>query len=456
MQKDELQQKLCMRNCDILRHGSCHGTGEVKMGTGDDCSGMTDLLKNKYKKLWENTPDDFPALKHQYGALLQKQKDLQMNTFTDEIILLVKRFSNNRGEEDARWGTAMKKLIYGCGTGIIGLDASSMRLLLEEGFCDVTSDFIHEARSFDAGIKPDDIIQALRNVWIMNCIQKLMGCTVEATPSIFAYSMLYPYTDNYLDAASIPAEEKRMINKRFERRLAGEPLEAGTVYEGRLFALVDRIESQFARSRHPLVYNSLIAIQQAQNRSLQQQFKIMPGNEPDILDISIEKGGSSVMADACLVKGNLTSEQAAFMFGFGVLLQLLDDLQDAAADKGNGHHTIFSATDAHTLESNTNRLIHFIYRVLDEDTCFASPDAMEIKSMIKKSIIFLLMGAVACNSSSYGRRYLQRLEAFSPLSFGYLKSFYKRIGREYGKLRIKLAVNPLEAPMAKAFAAGVI
>lgn len=424
------------------------------MGTGDERSGMTDLLKDKYKILWQNTPDDFPAPEYRYGPLLQKQKGLQMDAFTDQIILLVKQFFNNKNEEDPRWGTAMKRLIYGCGTGVVGLDADSMRLLLEEGFCDVTSDFIHEARSFDAGMKLDDIIQALRNVWIMNCIQKLMGCAVKATPSVFAYSMLYPYTDNYLDAASIPSEEKNIINKRFERRLAGEPLEAGTEYEGRLFALVDRIEGQFARSKHPMVYGSLIAIQKAQNRSLLQQVKNMRGNKPDILDISIEKGGASVMADACLVKGDLSPEQAAFMFGFGVLLQLLDDLQDAAADRGNGHHTVFSTVDGHTLEGNTNRLLHFICRVLDEDTCFVSQGAMEIKSMIKKSVLFLLMGAVACNSGRYGRSYLQRLEACSPLSFGYLRSFYKRIGREYGKLKIKLAVNPIEAPMAKALAAG--
>lgn len=426
------------------------------MGAFADCSGMTRMLKDKYKKLWEQTPNSFPELIQQYSAMLQKEKDLRMNTFTDEIILLVKRFSNGKGEEDVRWGSAMKKLVYGCGTGIVGLDGSSMRLLLEEGFCDVTSDFIKEARLFDSGIKLDDIIQALRNVWIMNCIQKLMGFRVEITPSIFAYSILYPYTDNYLDAASVPAEEKRNINKRFERKLAGESLEAGTAYEGRLFTLVDRIEGQFARSKYPMVYESLIAIQKAQNRSLLQHSGNIRRNKPDILDISIEKGGASVMADACLVNGNITLEQASFMFGFGVMLQLLDDLQDEAADGRNGHHTIFSTADAHTLESNTNRLVHFLYRVLDEDTCFISPDAMKIKSMMQKSILFLLMGAVASNSGRYGKSYLHSLESFSPLSFGYLKSFYRRIGREYGKLKLKLAVNPIEAPMAKAFAAGII
>jgi hypothetical protein len=139
------------------------------------------------------------------------------------------------------------------------------------------------------------------------------------------------------------------------------------------------------------------------------------------------------------------------------LLQLLDDLQDAALDRSRGHHTIFSIQDAgDSYESYTNRLINFTWRVLDEDTCFMSPDAVEIKKMMKKSIMFLLLGAVSFNSSIYSRNYLNRLETYSPLSFRYLKSFYKKIEREYGKLKIKLAVIPLEAPMAKAFAAGMM
>ena len=422
-----------------------------------DDSNMISTLKDKYRKLWENTPDTFPLQKDHFSTLQHKEKDAQMNTFTDEIILLVKRFSNDKGEDSTCWGTTMKKLIYDCGTGVVGLECSSMRLLLEEGFCDVTSDFIQEAREFDASIKLDDILQALRNVWIMNCIQMLMDCNVNMTQSIFAYSMLYPYTDNYLDALYVSADKKIAVNNRLERKLAGEQPDASTAYEGKLFALVDMIEGQYVRSKYPMVYKSLLCIQAAQNRSLLQQDKQLAKSKPDILGISIEKGGSSVMADACLIKGTLKQEETAFMFGFGVLLQLLDDLQDAAADRNNGHQTIFSRPDSErTLESSTNKLINFISKVLDEDTCFVSQEALRIKSMMKKSIMFLLMGATACNSSMYGSSYLHRLEACSPLSFGYLKSFYKRIGREYGKLKIKLVVNPLEAPMAKALAAGVI
>ena len=427
------------------------------MDTLVDVFGMISTLKDKYIKLWRNTSDTFPVQRDFYNILQQREKEVQMSAFTDEVILLVKGFSSNNSENSVLWGTALKKLIYGCGTDIIGLESNSMKLLLENDFCEATSEFITDARKFDTEFKMDDIFQALRNVWIMNCIQKLMSCKVEATPSMFAYSMLYPYTDNFLDAASISEEKKRQVNHRFEKRLAGEQLEAESAYETKLFKLVEMIEGQFARSRYPMVYMGLLGIQVAQDKSLQQQQNNLHGIQPNILDISMEKGGASVLADACLVRGSLSSEEGAFVFGFGVLLQLLDDLQDAAVDHRHGHHTIFSKQDKdRSTESCTNRLINFMWRVLEEDTCFVSPEAVEIKSMMKKSIMFLLLGAVACNSSMYGKNYLRMLETCSPLSFRYLKGFYKRIGREYGKLKIKFALLPQEVNMAKAFAAGVI
>ena len=414
-------------------------------------------LKNQYIKLWENTPDTFPSGWELFSDMQRHEKDRRMGSYTDEIILLVKGFSDNNDEYQSRWGTSLKKLLFNCGFNIIGLDSGSMDFLLNGGFCETTSAFITQAREFDEGFKTDDIMQALRNVWIMNCIQKLTGQRIEATPATFAYSMLYPYTDNYLDAPSVSDKKKLQVNDRFERRLAGELLEPGSSYESKLFSLVHIIEQQYARSEYPMVYESLLGIHTAQSKSILQHGKKGMQSSSDILQISIEKGGASVYADACLVKGRLSAEESSFMFGFGVLLQFLDDLQDAAVDRNNGHHTIFSKQESESsAERNTNRLINFLQFLLEEDRCFTSSDAKQIKNIMTKSILFLLLGAAACNSRMYSRSYLTKLEGLSPLSFSYLKSFYKRIGREYGKLRIKLAVKPIEVSMAKAFASATL
>jgi len=416
-------------------------------------------LRGQYSELWQSTSPDLSTLQDKYTAQMQRSKEMAMDRFADQTILLIKGF--NGKHDDTLWGSRLKSLVYNCGVDILDLEGTSMSFLLEEGFCDVTYDFTAGSREFDACFKIDDIFQSLRNAWIMCCIQRLMGLKVEMTPSVFAYSMLYPYTDNYLDHSSASEAEKNQLNQRFRRRLAGENLIAESLLENRLFRLVGIIEEQYPRRQFPMVYEGLLGIQTAQERSVQQLDKRggrsskLSGS--DILDISIEKGGCSVLADGCLVKGKLSEGEASFLFGFGVLLQLLDDLQDAKEDKKDGHMSIFSSSDANvTSEDNTNKLISFISNILDGDKCFASPESEAIKRLMKKSVLFLMMGAVACNADMYTASYLRQLEEYSPMSFKYLRGFYRKMGREFDKLKIKFAIKPLEVPMAKAFANGIL
>lgn len=421
-----------------------------------DCERLIVELKERYLTIWENTPDTFPTFQERYTADQRRYKEAAMNSFADELILLIREFSGRSPEDSVRWGSELKKQVYGCGVDIMGIEGSSMKLLLEDGFCNVTSDFIAKAREFDADFKLEDIFQSLRNAWIMNCIQKLAGLKVEMTPSVFAYSMLYPYTDNYLDDTSVSEKEKKHVNQNFRKILEGDYSRAVSLLEERLFRLVRMIEGQFPRDSFPMVYQSLLGIQSAQEKSILQSAR---NNEhcTDILGISVEKGGCSVLADGCLVKGLLSGQEASFIFGFGVMLQFIDDLQDAIEDRGNGHRTVFSGRDSHiSAERLTNKLINFMDSILEEDKCFCSREAVELKNLIQKSLLLLAMGAVASNSSMYGKSWLKALEEYSPLSFKYLNAFYKRMGKEFGKLKIKLALKPSEIPMARAFASGIL
>ncbi len=426
------------------------------MDTYTGIEAIIDELKGKCIKVWESTPDTFPLLHRRYTANDHAVNDVRLRTFIDDSIRLVKSFNGNGSDDPVQWGSSFKHLIYDCGVNVIGLGDVSMRVLLDGGFCDVTSDFISEAKRFDAAFKFDDILQSLRNVWIMNCIQRLMGMDIALTPSILAYSMLYPYTDNFIDTNRISVERKFGTNNKLGRRLSGEPVTAETPLEGKLFKLVDMIEAQYDRSRYPMVYQSLKGIHDAQVRSMLQDGSAELIRE-DILDISVEKGGSSVLADGCLIKGSLSEAESEFIFCFGILLQLIDDLQDIGTDKINGHRTLFSLnSDKDTIQNLTNRLINFTIRVMDDDVSFAGAGAKQIKELMKNSVVFLIMGAVACNDGIYGGKYLSALQEHSPIDFECLKNCYKKIGREYGRLKLKFSVKSLEIPMAKAFASGSI
>lgn len=400
---------------------------------------MNGELKLNTICLWENTPDTFPERLELSEPTQRRANDAIMNTIADEAIKLVKGYTGIKIEDTGHLGAAFKKLTYNCGTKIVGLKNSSMELLLEQGLYEVTLEFISKATGFDKDMNLDDILQALRNVWIMNIIQKLINVKVELTPSIFAYSMLYPYTDNYLDSVSFSKKNKDLLNIKVEKMLTGEKCKPETEFERKLFRLVGMIEGQYPRNEYPNVYRSLLDIHKAQGKSLKQQMNDFRGTASGILEVSAEKGGASVLADACLLKGSLSYQEAAFMYGFGLMLQLLDDLQDTKIDKRNGFNTVFSNPNSQaSAQSYTNRLVNFIYKVLDDDTCFISGDAIEIKTLIKKSMTFLILTAVASNRALYPREYLNRLESLSPLSFASMRKLYKRAGKEYSKLKIKL------------------
>ena len=92
--------------------------------------------------------------------------------------------------------------------------------------------------------------------------------------------------------------------------------------------------------------------------------------ERDMLSISIEKGGASVLVDGYLVCGELTKEEEVFAYGYGFLLQLCDDLQDVKADLEKNHMTIISQlAGKYHLDKIINKLINIIIDIVDNATC---------------------------------------------------------------------------------------
>ena len=119
------------------------------------------------------------------------------------------------------------------------------------GMAEASLEFARMARRFDPAISAEDIYQAGRNVMTANFIQVLLGLPVEVTPSVFAYSMLYPYTDNYLDDPAISRTTKLAFNHRLQRRLMGEEVRPANPSEATISELIGMIEGQWDRDALP-------------------------------------------------------------------------------------------------------------------------------------------------------------------------------------------------------------
>jgi hypothetical protein len=225
------------------------------------------------------------------------------------------------------------------------------------------------------------------------------------------------------------------------KRLAGLPVAAGGECDAAAWRLVDQIEQEFPRCDYPSVYASLLAIHDGQMRSLDQH----GGTDltsAELVSISFEKGGSSVLTDLHLVSRVAEPIEERFAFGYGVFLQLLDDLQDVDVDLGAGHETLFTrATRSGPLDELTARLSRFIDTVLASDGPFGGPDFADRLDLIRRNCQALLVGSVAERPRRFSRRFRRDLERQWALSFRAHRRLRRRAIRRWSAARSRVDIN---------------
>lgn len=305
-------------------------------------------------------------------------------------------------------------------------DKPFLGFFLDKGYMESAEDFLDEVKLEDSDLKPEEVFQAIRNVWIMNSLQLFWGIPLRMTPSVYAYSMLYPYTDNFLDSTLVSREDKARFNERLTRVIQGESIESSDPHESRVFELIGKIGTEFHRDSYPSVYESIGLIQKAQIESMKQdKKKAMTSDE--IIPISLFKGGASVLADAFLVKGELDEEEMSFAFGYGAFLQLLDDLQDAETDRKDGHQTIFSIGDRSSdFDARLKKLISFIFKVNEEAVGDDSTKAL-MKDVIRTCTLMMVMEVVGREPGIVTKGFYRELEAYSKVRLTFFTEYEKQM-----------------------------
>jgi hypothetical protein len=223
----------------------------------------------------------------------------------------------------------------------------------------------------------------------------------------------------------------------------GESLPAEDRRERSMWALVALVEMQFPRDRYPNVIESLLAIHRAQEQSVGQ----VRSRQSDIecLRVSCAKGGSSVLADACLAYGSLTKQESQFAFDWGVLLQLGDDLQDIREDRQRGSMTLFSraASGGQRLDGLTIQLLKFSEHVGKSMEALPHGTAA-FKRLLAMSWRSLIIAAVADSREYFSDPFLNEVEPFSPFSFEFLRTRKEKVATRQG-LHAKLFSALLES-----------
>jgi len=401
---------------------------------------------------WRACGTELPDLGQRYSACEQAECEHVADQSLAQVDAAMRELRRRKlapEEAQARITTALVELT----SCALDLRDPYVDWLLGDAFSRVSTGLARQARQMDSSVSMIDILQAARNAWTACGLQALLGHGVELTPAIFAYSMLYPYSDNYLDDEALSPEAKIAFSLRFRRRLEGDRLAALNAREATIWALVAMIEAQYARAAYPQVYESLLAIHAAQEQSISQLPVAGRHAELDVLRLTFTKGGTSVLADACLAAGRLNRDEARFTFDWGVVLQLGDDLQDVQSDARRGSLTLYTRAAGHEpLDEITNRTLHFGRRVMEgmERLPNSSP---VLKELLKRSSRLLLIRSAASAQRLYTGPYLEQLEAYSPFRFAFLRQREEQIAKrkkEYGALfegLIKISGNETYSPL---------
>lgn len=382
---------------------------------------MLKKYTEKYAEIWETCSLHLPQFSKSYSSSEKLQKEQTLDLFLQSI----KSFRKQRMSRKAMT-EAEQQLFFSNTRGFLrdGMDFTDnqLEMMFSGEMIEVTKNFVIQAREFDAGLSFTDIFQACRNVWIMNGLQLIMGIPMAVTPSIFAYSMLYPYTDNMIDDPLISNFEKMIFCERFRERLSGQYFKPASKTENAIFRLVGMIETQYSRTEFPEVYESLLDIHDAQTASLKLIQHSDSLSDQETLKICIAKGGASVLADGYLVAGKLTPEQKYFLYGYGAYLQLLDDIQDVDEDHMAGLMTVFSKQVFQSpLDEKLNKTYWFGEEVMKSLELFDGQHLDLFKSLMRKSMDLFITEAIAQNSDAYSTKYVSEFENYSPFNFSYIR-----------------------------------
>jgi len=382
---------------------------------------MIQNYTEQYAEIWERCSNQMPEFSKAYPT----EDKFRMEKFLDQFLDTIKAFRKDRIRGKS-FTEADQQLFLRNIRGFLrkGLDFTDgqLELMFSDDMVEITRTFVRQAKAFDPYLAFNDIFQACRNMWIMNGLQLIMGIRMQITPSIFAYSMLYPYTDNLIDDPKISSFEKLVFSERFRDRLSGVKLEPKNKTEIAIFRLVGMIEKEYSRNVFPEVYESLMGIHDAQTNSMRLFQQNNPIGEHEILKICLAKGGASVLADGYLVAGKLTDAQRYFLFGYGAYLQLLDDIQDVEEDRTAGLMTVFSESAFRvSLDERMNKTFWFGEHVMESLAFFDGQHIELFKSLMRRSMDLFITEAIAQIPDAYSRKYVVAFERFSPFHFSYIR-----------------------------------
>ena len=287
-----------------------------------------------------------------------------------------------------------------------------------DNFVTEIKDFLREVRAYTPELSFADIGQALRNYIVYMMFKQLHKDSSPFSKTCYGYSMLYPYTDNYIDNPGNSSADKARYNTLIQDFLHKKQPFPTCSHDTKTLHFLSAASTAADRTDSDTARSLLLMMLEAQEESLKQQKSEKPLTLEERLAISLYKGGVSVLIDRYYVAEKMTREDFLFYLGFGFFLQLADDLQDIGEDSKRGGQTLFTISlQEHALEKLVNKLLHFVHN-LCSTFC---PENTAFLQLVRNSSYQLIAMSLNRSKEYFHADYVKRMETSFPVPFSCLE-----------------------------------
>lgn len=282
-----------------------------------------------------------------------------------------------------------------------------------------------------------DHYRALTNYWMYLLFRYCSDEEFDLPEDVYAYSLLYPYTDNFIDDINVnPNDKKGFINaiKQSFDSSVGEIESEGNPTLKRTLELIDVIKGQHHHDNPGQcgVMNSLLSIHHAQINSLKQQGlnSKKKCSYENIFNLTLEKGAAAVIPNIYLFKHKLKTDQLQFAILMGELGQLLNDIEGINEDTENN---ILTAPRLMFIQKNNlDNLVSSIFLLIKRvKTQFITGHSLNksktnlVLNSYKIRLLSVLIEKYFAGEPSISTRFLKKLQARLPLPVETIRLIYQ-------------------------------
>jgi hypothetical protein len=378
-----------------------------------------DIIKND----WLTADDSFPVFLPEISLVTKYDNEHYLKAIIAGLQKQIKKYPRWFPFRRKKWRTqtfdVLNDILYQ--EEILGMH-HYMDREETDAFVTELKEFLRKVRSFSPELALADIGQAIRNYIVYMMFKKLHLIDTGFDLAGFGYSMLYPFTDNYIDNNSLSATDKIAFNRMIRDKIESRMVSPRSEHQKKTCRLLQYIGDLYPVNHDTPVSQLLLMMLDAQETSIRQQNRELPLTFQECLDISVYKGGISVLLDRVFVHKECTHEDIIFYLDFGFFLQLVDDLQDIREDSDLGASSIFTIDLRNSHEELTvNKLLHFLHKIMEGYTS----ENERLKQFLLMNSYLLIYSSVIRSKEFFSKEYLTELEQYLPVTCTYWDSLHQ-------------------------------